>query len=141
MKVGRKRKGKAEIPTSSMSDIAFLLIIFFMATTKFDVKEGIKLVLPAAAPESSAQAETIQLGDDKMTRFQINADGSIAVNKDGARRIDNAELDSIIQQKLRVNDQMIFKVITDREAQYNEMIRVVDRLKAQKAEKISLSTN
>jgi biopolymer transport protein ExbD len=141
MKVGRKRKGKAEIPTSSMSDIAFLLIIFFMATTKFDVKEGIKLVLPAAAPESSAQAETIQLGDDKMTRFQINADGSIAINKDGARKIDNAELDSIIQQKLRVNDQMIFKVITDREAQYNEMIRVVDRLKAQKAEKISLSTN
>ena len=141
MKVGRKRKGKAEIPTSSMSDIAFLLIIFFMATTKFDVKEGIKLVLPAAAPESSAHAETIQLGDDKMTRFQINADGSIAINKDGARKIDNAELDSIIQQKLRVNDQMIFKVITDREAQYNEMIRVVDRLKAQKAEKISLSTN
>ncbi len=141
MKVGRKRKGKTEIPTASMSDIAFLLIIFFMATTKFDVKEGIKLVLPAAAPESAQQAETIQLGDDKMTRFQINADGSIAVNKDGARKIDNAELDSIIQQKLRVNDQMIFKVITDREAQYNEMIRVVDRLKAQKAEKISLSTN
>ncbi|MBP7194237.1 MAG: biopolymer transporter ExbD [Candidatus Cloacimonetes bacterium] len=141
MKVGRKRKGKAEIPTSSMSDIAFLLIIFFMATTKFDVKEGVKLVLPAAAPESAQQAETIQLGDDKMTRLQITADGSIAINKDGARKIDNAELDSIIQQKLRVNDQMIFKVITDREAQYNEMIRVVDRLKAQKAEKISLSTN
>lgn len=141
MKVGRKRKGKAEIPTSSMSDIAFLLIIFFMATTKFDVKEGIKLVLPAAAPEGAQQAETIQLGDDKMTRFQINADGSITVNKLEPRKIDNAELDSIIQQKLRINDQMIFKVITDREAQYNEMIRVVDRLKAQKAEKISLSTN
>jgi len=141
MKVGRKRKSKAEIPTSSMSDIAFLLIIFFMATTKFDVKEGIKLVLPAAAPESAQQAETIQLGDDKMTRLQINADGSIAVNKDAARKIDNAELDGIIQQKLRLNDQMIFKVITDREAQYNEMIRIVDRLKAQKAEKISLSTN
>ena len=141
MKVGRKRKGKAEIPTSSMSDIAFLLIIFFMATTKFDVKEGIKLVLPAAAPEGAQKAETIQLGDDKMTRFQINADGSITVNKLEPRKIDNAELDSIIQQKLRINDQMIFKVITDREAQYNEMIRVVDRLKAQKAEKISLSTN
>lgn len=141
MKVGRKRKAKAEIPTSSMSDIAFLLIIFFMATTKFDVKEGIKLVLPAAAPEGTQQAETIQLGDDKMTRFQINADGSITVNKLEPRKIDNAELDSIIQQKLRINDQMIFKVITDREAQYNEMIRVVDRLKAQKAEKISLSTN
>jgi biopolymer transport protein ExbD len=36
---------------------------------------------------------------------------------------------------------MIFRVITDRNAQYKDMIRVVDRLKAQKAEKISLSTN
>lgn len=141
MKVGRKRKGKAEIPTASMSDIAFLLIIFFMATTKFDVKEGIKIVLPPVAPEGAQQAETIQLGEDKMTRFQINADGSITLNKEAPRRIESQELDLIIQQKLKVNDQMIFKVITDREAQYNEMIRIVDRLKAQKAEKISLSTN
>ena len=140
-RIAQKRQPSPDIPTASTGDIAFLLIIFFMATTKFDVKEGIKLVLPAAAPEGTQQTETIQLGDDKMTRFQINADGSITVNKLEPRKIDNAELDSIIQQKLRVNDQMIFKVITDREAQYNEMIRVVDRLKAQKAEKISLSTN
>lgn len=141
MKIGRKRKGKAEIPTSSMSDIAFLLIIFFMATTKFDVKEGIKIVLPAAAPQDSQQSETIALGEDKMTRIQINADETITLNKEAPRIIDNAELDSIILQKLKINDQMIFKVITDREAQYREMIRVVDRLKANKAEKISLSTN
>ncbi|MDZ4181578.1 MAG: biopolymer transporter ExbD [Candidatus Cloacimonadaceae bacterium] len=141
MKIGRKRKSKAEIPTSSMSDIAFLLIIFFMATTKFDVKEGIKIVLPASAPADAQQTETIQLGEDKMTRLQINADGALAVNKEAPRVIENAELDNIIQQKLRLNDQMIFKVITDREAKYSEMIRVVDRLKAQKAEKISLSTN
>ncbi len=141
MKIGRKRKGKAEIPTSSMSDIAFLLIIFFMATTKFDVKEGIKLVLPATAPETGQQAETIQLGEDKMTRLLIGEDGSITVNKEAARQIENNELDNLIQQKLRANQDMIFKVITDRNAQYNEMIRVVDRLKAQKAEKISLSTN
>ncbi|MDP2173856.1 MAG: biopolymer transporter ExbD [Candidatus Cloacimonadaceae bacterium] len=141
MKIGRKRKGKAEIPTSSMSDIAFLLIIFFMATTKFDVKEGIKIVLPASAPADAQKTETIQLGEDKMTRLQINADGAIAVNKEAPRMIENAELDNIIQQKLKVYDQMIFKVITDREAKYSEMIRVVDRLKAQKAEKISLSTN
>lgn len=141
MKVGRKRKGKTEIPTASMSDIAFLLIIFFMATTKFDVKEGIKIVLPPVAPESGQQTESIQLGEDKMTRLQVNADGTITLNKEAPRRIENNELDSIINQKLRANDQMIFKVITDREAHYNEMVRVVDRLKAQKAEKISLSTN
>ncbi|HAN41756.1 MAG TPA: biopolymer transporter ExbD [Candidatus Cloacimonetes bacterium] len=142
MNISRKRKGKVSIPTASTADIAFLLIVFFMSTTKFDVKEGIKLVLPAMAPDSAeGKAETIQLGEDKMTRLQIQEDGTIILNKEAARHIEDAELDSIIQQKLRENQDMIFRVITDRNAQYKDMIRVVDRLKAQKAEKISLSTN
>ena len=142
MNISRKRKGKVSIPTASTADIAFLLIVFFMSTTKFDVKEGIKLVLPAMAPDSAeGKAETIQLGEDKMTRLQIQEDGTIILNKEAARHIEDAELDSIIHQKLRENQDMIFRVITDRNAQYKDMIRVVDRLKAQKAEKISLSTN
>lgn len=140
MKIGRKRKGKTEIPTSSMSDIAFLLIIFFMATTKFDVKEGIKLVLPQATEEQEG-SQTLTLTEKEMTRFQIVPDGTVAVNKDNPRRYDAATLDALIKTKLRENPQMIFKVITDRDARYEHMIFVVDRLKAQKAEKISLSTN
>jgi biopolymer transport protein ExbD len=141
MKIGRKRKGKAEIPTSSMSDIAFLLIVFFMATTKFDVKEGIRIVLPQAAEEGTEQAQTLTLTENEMTRLQITEDGRIAVNNEAPRNFESGEIDALIQQKVKINPQMIFKVITDREATYNEMIRVVDRLKAAKIEKISLSTN
>lgn len=141
MKIGRKRKGKAEIPTSSMSDIAFLLIVFFMATTKFDVKEGIRIVLPQASVEGSEQTQSLTLTENEMTRLQITEDGRLAVNNEAPREYESGELDALIQQKLRINQQMIFKVITDREATYNNMIRVVDRLKAADIEKISLSTN
>ncbi|MDD2228016.1 MAG: biopolymer transporter ExbD [Candidatus Cloacimonetes bacterium] len=141
MKIGRKRKGKAEIPTSSMSDIAFLLIIFFMATTKFDVKEGIKLVLPQATEKQEGQVKSLTLTEKEMTRLQIMADGQIVVNKEAPRNIESGELDTLIQQKVKINPDMIFKVITDREAKYSEMVKVVDRLKAAKIEKISLSTN
>ncbi len=141
MKIGRKRKGKAEIPTSSMSDIAFLLIIFFMATTKFDVKEGIKIVLPQASEKQEGETQSLTLTEKEMTRLQIIADGQIVVNKEAPRNIESGELDALIQQKVKVNPDMIFKVITDREAKYSEMVRVVDRLKAAKIEKISLSTN
>jgi len=141
MKIGRKRKGKAEIPTSSMSDIAFLLIVFFMATTKFDVKEGIRIVLPQAADGSSSETQSLTLTENEMTRLQIIEDGSISVNNATPRFFEIGELDALIQQKLRVNQQMIFRVITDREATYNDMVRVVDRLKAADIEKISLSTN
>ncbi len=37
-----------EIPTSSMADIAFLLLIFFMATTIFKMEEGLPVTLPRA---------------------------------------------------------------------------------------------
>ncbi len=141
MKIGRKRKGKAEIPTASMSDIAFLLIVFFMATTKFDVKEGIRIVLPQAADGSSEQTQSLTLTENEMTRLQIIEDGRISVNNDAPRNFETGELDALIQQKLKVNQQMIFRIITDREASYNDMVQVVDRLKAAKIEKISLSTN
>ena len=141
MKIGRKRKGKAEIPTSSMSDIAFLLIIFFMATTKFDVKEGIRIVLPQASESGDKDVQTISLTEKEMTRLQITSDGMLVVNKDEPRYYESGELDKLIQEKYNVNNDMIFKVITDRDAKYNEMIRVVDRLKAARIEKISLSTN
>ena len=37
MKIPKSKKAPAMIPTGSMADIAFLLIIFFMVTTVFEV--------------------------------------------------------------------------------------------------------
>ena len=45
MKIG-KRGQEAEIPTSSMADIAFLLIIFFMVTAVFSATKGLTFALP-----------------------------------------------------------------------------------------------
>ena len=43
------RSGKeASIPTSSMADIAFLLLVFFMVTTIFKMEEGLPVRLPQA---------------------------------------------------------------------------------------------
>ena len=141
MKVSRKRKASPVIPSASTGDIAFLLIIFFMATTKFDVKEGIKLVLPKATEENSEKTKSLTLTEKEMTRIQIQADGSIVINKEAPRRFDNSQLEALIKAKQDVNPKMLFKVITDREAKYSDMINVLDRLKGQKAENISLSTN
>jgi len=42
----RRFKG-GEIPTSSMADIAFLLLIFFLVTTTIDMDKGLGIILPA----------------------------------------------------------------------------------------------
>ena len=97
MKIGRKRKGNAEIPTSSMSDIAFLLIVFFMSTTKFDVKEGIRIVLPQATDESSQKTRFLRLPkrDDTYADYE---EGLIGEQRN-PRRL--AEVDVLIHKKQR----------------------------------------
>lgn len=48
MKLKKGRRSKIEIPSASMSDIAFLLIIFFMVTTVFNKEQGLNITLPQA---------------------------------------------------------------------------------------------
>ncbi|MCG6162287.1 ExbD/TolR family protein, partial [Leptospira bandrabouensis] len=42
----KKKRVLEEISASSMSDIAFLLLVFFMVTAVFFVKEGLNIQLP-----------------------------------------------------------------------------------------------
>ena len=47
--MARKRKLRtSEIPSGSMADIAFLLLIFFLVTTTIDTDKGLGIVLPPA---------------------------------------------------------------------------------------------
>jgi biopolymer transport protein ExbD len=47
----RKPRATGAIPDASMSDIAFLLMIFFLVTTTFEVQKGISYQLPMKADE------------------------------------------------------------------------------------------
>ena len=53
-----QRTGESsEIPTSSMADIAFLLIIFFMVTAVFSATKGLEFKLPKDEDNSPAEEE------------------------------------------------------------------------------------
>jgi biopolymer transport protein ExbD len=65
---GKKRDGGA-VPTDSFSDIAFLLIIFFMVTTTLVKTKGFETTLPSSkesTSESSQEVPTISLEGDQI---------------------------------------------------------------------------
>ena len=74
MKLNRKNKEKSEISTSSLPDIIFMLLIFFMVTTVMREFEGLDVLLP--------RAKTIEKLESKRHTSYIWAtkDGLISVD-------------------------------------------------------------
>jgi biopolymer transport protein ExbD len=59
MEFERQQKVASKVPTSSMADIAFLLLIFFMTTTIFKMEDGLQITLPRAETAQKQQREMI----------------------------------------------------------------------------------
>lgn len=135
MKIRRKKRALGGIPTASMSDVAFLLLIFFLTTTKFDIKQGLGLVLPPPAEEG---AQRVRVREDNIARVLINREGRVAVNDE---EMTYAALEQRIRIMVNQNPDLVVSLRTDRRSRYHHMIEVLDRLRAAGAEKISLSTN
>ena len=55
----KKSKVSDDIPTSSMADIAFLLLIFFLVTTTFPKDKGLAVVLPEPGEEAQVSQKNI----------------------------------------------------------------------------------
>lgn len=69
----KKKNREAEIPTASMADIAFLLLIFFLVTTTIDVDTGIGMVLPPKLDEQ----EPPPVRERNMLKVVVNEAGQV----------------------------------------------------------------
>ncbi len=74
-----KAKRKAgEINSSSMADIAFLLLIFFLVTTTMDVDQGMKRTLPPIA-DNEQQQDDVELKERNVLMVNVSKEGRIMV--------------------------------------------------------------
>tara|TARA_B110000014_G_C20080796_1_gene564701 strand:+ start:405 stop:839 length:435 start_codon:yes stop_codon:yes gene_type:complete len=140
--LSRKRRGLDEINSSSMADIAFLLLIFFLVTTTIDPGEGLTMVLPPY------EADPLIKDADDIVKILVRSSGQIlfdgeliniqqieasAKNKVQEFQIKNPSLEKDGKQK-----QPIFVVKTDEKAQYQMFLDVLDQLKMAQCRKVSV---
>jgi biopolymer transport protein ExbD len=121
-----KKPQEAEIPTSSMADIAFLLIIFFMVTAVFSATKGLEFSLPKDENEPP-KAET-----EEAVFIKVAPDGSLTVD------CKPMGLDGILdylEPKLTRDAQKPVILYTDPYAPYQEMISVYDVLGSSETER------
>lgn len=73
------KKKAGEINSSSMADIAFLLLIFFLVTTTMDVDMGMRRTLPPLAEDEEQQPEDIKLKERNVLIVNVSKSGKIMV--------------------------------------------------------------
>lgn len=90
MKLQRKIKPEPMVPMASMSDIAFLLIIFFMVSTTFMKEAGIK-----AKPPKAKQGE--ELKKKSLATITVDENGESYFDGD---KLSIASLGKAIQERI-----------------------------------------
>ena len=115
----KKRIKAGEIPSGSMADIAFLLLIFFLVTTTIDMDKGLGLVLPPKGEEKEIPKKNI-------SNILLNSRGEVLLDKEP---ISIRDLRSVIIEKMSANDKLIFSVKTHPKAKYPSYVEVLDQLK------------
>ena len=129
-----KRKASDEIPTSSMADIAFLLLIFFLVTTTFPKDRGLAIVLPE-------QGEEAQVSQRNILHLIVQPTGIVDVRRGEATQIQQMrpqEIEGLWRSEVTNNPNLIAAVKTHPDAEYRYMVDVLDALHAANAERISL---
>ncbi|GAB6097338.1 biopolymer transporter ExbD [Desulfatiferula olefinivorans] len=131
MLVHRKRRPRYAIqaPLTSLIDIVFMLLIYFLLTTNFLVEEGIRIKLPQARASAP------------MTQEEI----TVYVDRDGRAFIKNTEYrEDLLFKELKTliggrSDRLVM-VKADRLVELNRAVKVMDLAKAAGAERLCLAT-
>ena len=131
MKFQRKAKIGQSIPTSSMADIAFLLLIFFMVSTTFVRYRGLPVMLPEA--EKTQKIETKR----NITHVWTTPEGAIMIDD---MRVDRRALMSVVAKKMAANPRIIVSLKSDERTPYGVVSDVMQELRRAGALRINFAT-
>ena len=131
MLVHRKKRPRYAIqtPLTSLIDIVFMLLIYFLLTTNFMVDEGISIKLPQARASAPQTQQEITVYVDREGRSYIN-------NKP----IPEEMLFKTIKEMIAGQSDRLVVVKADREVILNRAVKVMDLAKAAGAGRLCLAT-
>ncbi len=131
MNLRDRHRNAAEIPTSSMADIAFLLIIFFMLTAVFATTEGLEFDLPEDDPTQ------LDVQPEEAIHIKILGEGQHVVDK---TPMTLEEMGGYVQMKMQQSPDKPVIIQTEANVPYFVMIDVFDLLKYLEVQNISIPT-
>lgn len=134
----KRNREEPEINGSSLADIAFLLLIFFLVVTTIDVDTGIGLILPPIPDENT---DPPPVKERNLLNILVNAQGMVLIDEEPASLstvkdrikefVDNNGADPDLSES---PDDAIVSIKTLRSTPYNVYIDMLDEVMGAYAE-------
>ena len=138
----KKSKAKQDIPTASLPDIIFMLLIFFMVTTVLrETTVQVRTVLPKAEAltkiDQKRLVSYIWIGPKKLTATEI---GDTGVQIDDALVDDLGDVRSIMYRKLIEQPKLIVSLRVDGTSEMGVLLDVQQELREAGTLRVNFST-
>ncbi len=133
MRLREKKVARAGIPTASMGDVAFLILIFFLTSTVFTKDKGLKMLLP----ERTEEQEEVKVKPENIVTVAINPAGEVKIKTVELDRIlvpeEYDEIKNIVEERLLARDTLlVVSLRPSKDAPYDNMIQALDQIKLAK---------
>ena len=133
---GFKRKSKvaSEIPDSSLADIAFLLLIFFMVTTVFRQERRRDIEMPDAA-----STEQVDEKRKDILHLWVDPDGTVFIND---AIIPTENISDVVLPLFEASEQrLVVAIRSDRSVPYHMINDITEELRNAPASRVNFATN
>jgi biopolymer transport protein ExbD len=126
----RKRREEPKVDLTSMVDVVFLLLIFFMISTTFVENPGLTIKLP----ESGAKRSTTE---PKEVKVYLSAAGEISL---GSQPVTLAELQQRLREYGAKGAAMTFVLYADAQSRHGRVVELMDAARAAGFGKLAIAT-
>ena len=118
MALKRRNKAEAGFSMASMSDMVFLLLIFFMITSTVVHPNAIKIMLPQSAQQTSAKPLTRVIIDKELNYY-------IAFGKEKERPVAFEEIEPFLKQAVTDEPEMYVALYADEMVPHGEVVKIL----------------
>jgi biopolymer transport protein ExbD len=132
VKIKKFRRPAQELEMSSISDIVFLLLIYFMVVTVFQQDIGMPFVLPAAQDQ---QDQTVKIKESNIADLTIDSNNLIFLDNTPLR-INQIQLR--LEKRLQDNPKLVVMVNNHPAADYGTFTAVLDEIRLARCRRVAI---
>jgi biopolymer transport protein ExbD len=103
---------------ASMTDIVFLLLLFFMITSTMVAPNALKLLLPQSSNQTVAKA---------ITTISITADLKFWINENGElKRVAFSEIEPFVQRMIKQDEETYIALHADKSVPIEQVVNIMN---------------